>query len=66
MWSPCVLTPPPDCLQDPGTRLQFFKLLLCAEGSWTPGNKERWALAADPGASAAGTDWPKWRNMVVR
>lgn len=59
------LCPPPQ--QDPDTRLQFYKLMLCdPKGSWTPGRREAAALEADPHVSAEGTEWPKYRNMVVR
>lgn len=76
---PCNITRPPAphshpctaprCLQDPGTRLQFYKLLLCGARDWTPGVHERAALRANTSATpaVAGPEgWPKYRNMVVR
>lgn len=49
--------------QDETTQVQFWKVLLCHNESWTPGALEAAGLAA---GEPYQDYWPKYRNMRVR
>jgi len=52
-----------DWLQDEGTQVQWWKLLVCDPALSQPGQHEEEERAA---GATTGKDWPKYRSVVVK